>query len=316
MTRRLSSCFAALVWLAVTLSGCRPPDDAGDAPPEVPAPTPEEERPPVGTLEERQNHYLCYRDEMPPQTPIPILPAHLKLHDQFTPEGQWKHFLGYDGGERFCNPVQKRRHSPIPTEIVHEEDHLFAVPGTVGLSPEHTGAVTVFNQFFREGQQLRVHGGGTDPPGLGNFLMLPSWKIAMSTKPQDDPLHPRPNNSPDHFLCYEATGDAPPAGEDQVELTDQYRLYPEVTVGEVALLCNPTEKIHGDANPVHRRYPDDHLVCYQVRGEAAVTYTFWHQLLPTPAHRDSLTATALEWLCVPSSKQRGDGWWSPGQGGG
>lgn len=268
-----------LAWLPGCTGG--PPEEA---PPEEPPAPPIQEPAPV-----KLGHFLCYESTAEPS---PVYPQ-VQLRDQFYRD--WIPFNLLPGGERFCNPVAKT-HQDREHGIPDRDHHLVAIHGgSPGETPQE-GWVTVVNQFFPKGQRLVVS------TTERQYLMVPTHKTGIDPSPDEWREHAKPAGL-NHFKCYPAAGDAPGV---PVDLTDQADAYPGVMVGDPALLCNPTAKRHDGDHDIEPVDGDDHLVCYDVERDKGIAFLGNHQL--DRAGR-LYPARALEWLCAPSSKQRGDGWW-------
>lgn len=275
-----SRCLGSLALLIVAVflaAGC------GDPPQPEPEPPAE-----FGGLA----HFLCYESTALGSGAYPTV----EVQDQFYRGPVPFNLL--PGGERFCNPVVKT-HGDSSSVIPNRDHHLVAIQGG-SAEPLAEGAVTVFNQFFPEGQELTVE------RTQGQYLMVPARKTGIDPEPQGWEGHGEPADL-NHFKCYPVKENQSP--DAVVDLTDQVTTYKDVPMMDAELLCNPTSKRHGSDRYPIREIEDekDHLVCYNIERPVAVSFRARHQLRPGG---DSFTARGLEWLCVPSRKEPGKGWWS------
>lgn len=248
------------------------------------------------------DHFLCY--QVATTSPSGATPyPQIGLRDQFWRSSGYENIRPATAGERFCNPVRKEREGEDPSEIQDHDHHLLALD-LFGTGTKER-QVEVVNQFFgREKQILTV------TQRDKQYLMVPTEKVG--SRPDGEPH--RPPQGLDHFRCYPASGKDP---NTPVRLTDQWQwrdgepIPLEVRVGPPALVCNPTDKRHGDRPPTERLRPDDHLVCYDVEGPADQRFTVHNQFYERP-RAGNFHAAALEWLCLPSTKREvEDDWRDP-----
>lgn len=228
------------------------------------------------------DHFKCYRiTEGTPANDFVL------LHDQFdfTPNGApfFEHVV-VQNPLLFCNPVKKTTSTGQQTPIVNENNHLEIYH--IAPTTAQTRTVTVTNQFTGS--------------ALTPLVVFQPFALAV-------PTQKRPHDLPerlDHFKCYLVQG-APV--NVAVRLDDQWGRE-SARVGRPVLLCNPTEKVHGE-NPAGADIetvtpitnPDAHLVCYRIAVPNLSPNRAAH--VRNQFDKDTIKVAQPVLLCVPSRKQ-------------
>ena len=226
------------------------------------------------------DHYLCYTIEGG-------VNQHVKLKDQFPIDPKPIHVV-----KRLylCNPVEKT-YEERKVERKHLESHLVCYEF---LEEQVQRQLTVTNQITPKGARI-----DTDHT---RALCLPTGK----TKRLHDPAPPAIPTDVDHFKCYAPkikTPDQPPRHR-PVHLHDQFVDTDFTMVRENPDVCNPVDKTLLDKegkekkDPVQRKHPDAHLVCYLLDAKPHAQHVRIHNQF-----EDTLVTTKdATRLCVPSTK--------------
>jgi hypothetical protein len=240
---------------------CLPSSKAAE-PPFGPLPDP----PPLGDIEQRLDHFMCY------SVNGALVPPPVELQDQFVTSQ-----VALSPAEALCNPVEKDRAGFPVTEIRRPFAHLVCYGffnETVGSAPN----VATRNQFGTV-QFFSILTGGVGQ------LCVPSLK--------EDLVPPRVAQ---HFKGFRAVGGA--ASRELVTLVDQFGTQ-RVRLGAVRQLFTPVEKRRAGRDPEPIERPAEHLKCYRITGpSAARTVRIENQFTAST----ELSVGDPTDLCAPASK--------------
>jgi hypothetical protein len=206
----------------------------------------------------------------------PVFPfENLVLTDQFISETVQR------GRPRLLlTPVEKDRAQRPAEPIQRPNEHLKCWQIFGGAAVDEVVRVT--NQFVT-GKNLLVKGS--------------EWLCAPALKSLQSPPTGTPADS-QHYKCYRVR-EEPPFAEAGVVLRDQF-LTETVAVREAELFCTPVTKRRASGEVVTPPRPNEHLVCYGIRGSGTLPVRFVFTRDQFGSQRLRLQDRTV--LCVPSTQ--------------
>jgi hypothetical protein len=213
------------------------------------------------------DHFRCYIVSQ--QTPQPA--TTVTLSDQFRSDVT----LTVNEPLQFCAPTDRDGNG-----ILHPEAHLTMYGAAANLVPH-----------LRIDSNDRIGNRMLDAVGA-RFLLAPTQKTAVN----GEPTGLLPPVEMNHFWCYEVDGE--PVNDDVV-LEDQFRDDMVVRVTRPKLFCNPVAKtVGGVVTPIFDA--EEHLTCFEIHAPQRTQAT--EVDIVNQFETDTMTITAFELLCVPSTK--------------